>query len=321
MSRHTPIQIVIASLLGALAAPAAQACSAAPPAVIDIDANSYYSDSHHSVIDPVRRARNIAQTKPIEDFLAEAANAASRYQADPKGQLEQAQCALAWLADWADHKAMLGTLTTEQSYYVRKWTLGGLALSYARLKPAAGGAQRQSIETWLRALADATIAHSEAHKGIRNNHYYWEGLAVTAVGGVTREPRYLDWGHKVFDAAMAQVAADGSLPQEMERASKALHYHVFSMAPLVMSASILDLHSPKLDQLVRFTSAAASDPAGIERATGFAQERANSGEMTGWQMVYARHEGKPAPAGTASRQARMGGDLNQANPLEHPAPR
>jgi poly(beta-D-mannuronate) lyase len=52
---------------------AAAACEAPPPARIDIDANSYYSDKHHSVIDPVLRARNIANTKPIEDFLLQVA--------------------------------------------------------------------------------------------------------------------------------------------------------------------------------------------------------------------------------------------------------
>ncbi len=40
---------------------------------------------------------------------------------------------------------MLGKLSSEQAYYVRKWTLGGMALSYARVKPAAGAAQQQAI--------------------------------------------------------------------------------------------------------------------------------------------------------------------------------
>jgi poly(beta-D-mannuronate) lyase len=49
---------------------AAQACEAPPPAVHDIDANSYYIDKNHSVIDPVRKARNEAATKPVDEFLA-----------------------------------------------------------------------------------------------------------------------------------------------------------------------------------------------------------------------------------------------------------
>ncbi|CAN7247099.1 alginate lyase family protein [Duganella sp. LjRoot269] len=307
--------IASTSLLGLLATGAALACEAPPPARIDIDANSYYSDAHHSVIDPVLRARNIANTKPIEDFLAEVAKGATAYQLDPKANAADGACALTWLASWAGQKAMLGKLSSEQAYYVRKWTLGGMALSYARLKPAAGAAQQQAIEGWLKTLADATMAHSDAKKGGRNNHYYWEGLAVTAVGGVTGDQRYLGWGRKVFDHAMGQMAADGSLPAEMERAAKALHYQVYATVPLVMIASILDLHDPKLDQIVKFTVAASADPSGIAKATGFEQERVGVLDVT---TIYGRHEGKPQEVPAKKQwQPRLGGDLNLPNPLEH----
>ena len=295
---------VLTALAAAWISSSAQACAPVPPAVIDIDANSYYNDNNHSVIDPARRARNIEATRPIEDFLGRVAGE------------RDAACALAWLADWAGHKALLGKLSSEQAWYVRKWTLGGMALSYARLRPSASAAQRQAIEDWFKALADGTIAHAEAHKGKRNNHYYWEGLAVTAVGGVTGEARYLDWGRKVFDHAMGQVAPDGSLPAEMERGAKALHYHVFAATPLVMMASILDLHAPALDRLVGFTLAAVADPSGIGQATGVAQEKVAD---LPFAAIYARHEGRAElmPA-RVKWQARLGGDVLTANPLEHP---
>jgi poly(beta-D-mannuronate) lyase len=295
------------SCIFALSAPLALACTEPPPARIDIDANSYYSDSHHSVIDPVLRARNIANTKPIEDFLGQVAT-----DANSRGD---AACALSWMSSWAGQKAMLGKLSSEQAYYVRKWTLGGLALNYARVKPQATPAQRAAIEGWLKALADATIAHSDAKKGGRNNHYYWEGLAVTSVGGVSGDQRYLDWGRKVLEHALQQMAEDGSLPAEMERAGKALHYQVFAATPLVLMASILDVHDPRLDQLVAFTVAGSADPSGIAKRTGFQQEPVGSREVT---MIYNRHEGKPpTPAGKPLWQPRMGGALEVPNPLEH----
>ena len=290
----------------ALAAPASHACDAPPPALSNIDANSYYSDQHHSVIDPVLRARNIANTKPIEDFLSQVARDANQ---------GDAACALTWLNSWAGQQAMLGKISSEQAYYVRKWTLGGLALNYARIRQQATPAQRAAIESWFKALADATIAHADAKKGSRNNHYYWEGLAVTAAGGVTGDARYLDWGRKVFEHAMGQMAADGALPAEMERAGKALHYQVYAATPLVMIASILDLHDARLDTLVAFTVASSADPSGIARRTGVEQEPVGSREVT---IVYNRHEGKPPPpAGKALWQPRLGGALEVPNPLEH----
>ncbi|MYM21229.1 alginate lyase [Duganella sp. FT135W] len=292
-------------VLLALASGVAYACEAPPPARSDIDANSYYSDKHHSVIDPVLRAKNIANTKPIEDFLSQVAR-------DANGQ--DAACALTWLSSWAEQKAMLGKMSSEQAYYVRKWTLGGMALSYARVQQQATPVQRLLIEGWFKALADATIAHSDAKQGGRNNHYYWEGLAVTAVGGVTADKRYLDWGRKVLQHALGQMDDDGSLPAEMERAGKALHYQVFAATPLVLMASILDVHDARLDKLVAFTVAGSADPSGIARRTGVEQEPVGSREVT---VFYNRHEGKPPVAGKPMWQPRLGGALEVPNPLEH----
>lgn len=293
------------------------ACPPAPAAVIDIDANSYYMDAHNSVVDPVRRARNIAATKPVEDFLAAVAENASA--AQRSGDRERGACALAWLTAWAAADGMLGKMTTNQSYYHRKWTLAGLALSYARVKPLASPAQRGTIDGWLGKLAAATIAHAEdsGNRGARNNHYYWEGLAVAAAGGATGNQRYLDWGRKVFGDAMNQIQPDGSLPREMARAGKALHYHAFSAAPLVMLASLLDAHDERLNRLVRFTVANAKDSAALERTTGFPQEPLNVAKES-WLVIHARHAG-----GTEWRDAlpgrypRLGGDLALPNPLEH----
>jgi poly(beta-D-mannuronate) lyase len=305
----------ISGLLLAAGAAGASACPAPPPAVIDIEANRYYTDKHNSVIDPVLRARNIAAVKPIDTFLDAVARDASSYQAAPDKAVVDARCGLAWMAGWAKEKALLGKMSSNQAYYQRKWTLGGLALSYARLKPAAGEAQKQAIEPWLKALAEATMLHADAYTGARNNHYYWEGLAVLAAGAVTGEARHVAWGRRVFDEAMTHVAADGSLPREMERAGKALHYHLFAVTPLVMMASILDVHSPRLDQLVSFTLAGVADPSPLEARTGFAQERPN-GPLS-WKVVYDRHAGRHGAAAPTSWQPRLGGDLSLANPLEH----
>ncbi|WP_229632259.1 alginate lyase family protein [Pseudoduganella violaceinigra] len=292
----------------------AQACGAPPQAVIDIDANSYYSDSHYSIIDPARKARNEAATKPVSDFLEVVARSASAYQA--KLNQSDAECSLSWLASWAGQNAMLGRMTTMQSYYTRKWALASLALSYARVQHAAASDQRQVIEAWLKSLADATIKHSDQQKGARNNHYYWEGLAVAATGAATGDQHYLRWARNMFDYAMNQVQADGTLPLELNRAGKALQYHVFSAEALVFVASILDVQSEPLDRLVKTTLDGVSNPASFEQMTGFEQEVPKS--TPGWKLIYDRHtalspNGTPAKAWTA----RLGGDLTLPNPLEH----
>jgi poly(beta-D-mannuronate) lyase len=309
--------LIVTLLLLALTGGRAMACAAPPPAVIDIDANSYYSDSHHSIIDPVRKARNEAATRPVDAMLATVSTAASAWQLrrDPA----DARCALDWMAAWAGQNAMLGVMTTEQSFYTRKWALGGLALSYARVRSVATAAERKRIDGWLLAMADATIRHSDAHKGVRNNHYYWEGLAVTATGAVTGDARCLDWGSKVFAYAMDQVQPDGTLPLEVARAGRALSYHLFAAAPLVMMASILDVQAAPLDRLVTFSVAALNDPAILRNITGVAQEIPAG--VPGWLAIYVRHGGRlatPVAIPAKNIDPRMGGDRNLANPLEHP---
>lgn len=310
--RHTVLAVL------ALAGPGtALACSPPPPAVRDIDANRYYTDDRSSIVDPVLKARNEAAVKPVNDYLEVVARAANRFQAE--GSQEDARCALAWLEAWARQDALLGRMSSRQSYYTRKWTLGGLALNYARVQAAAPPAQRAAIEAWFTRLAEATMAHADAGKGIRNNHYYWEGLAVTAVGAVTGEARYTGWGRKVFEHAMGQIQPDGSLPHEMARASKALHYHLYAAAPLVMMASILDLRHPALDRLVGFAMNGVADPAPFERMSGVAQER--PARAPGWIAIYDRRAARPqsfAPPPANNWDARMGGDRNLPNPLEHP---
>jgi poly(beta-D-mannuronate) lyase len=304
-------------MLLALGAGRALACDAPPPPVFDIDANRYYTDARSSIIDPVLKARNEAAVKPVNDYLEVVARSADAWQR--KRDPQDASCALGWLEAWAKQGAMLGKMTTNQSWYTRKWTLGGLALSYARVQSAATPAQRKTIEDWFRALADVTMLHADANKGVRNNHYYWEGQAVTAVGAVTGDPRYLAWGRKVFDHAMGQIQADGSLPHEMARAAKALHYHLYAAAPLVMMASIFDVQHPALDRLIRFSADAVSDPATIERMAGVPQERPS--RMPGWIAIYDRHAAQPVsavPPPANNWDARMGGDRSLPNPLEHP---
>jgi len=315
--QHIVLGLGFAAALAPAHAAGAAPCTP-PAAVRDIDANSYYKDGQHAVVDPELRERNIAATQALDDYLDAVAGRASAY--GSRGDVAGGRCALVWLTAWADGHAMLGKMASAQSYHQRKWTLAGLALSYARVRALADGAQRDAIDGWLRTLADATIAHADAHKGPRNNHYYWEGLAVAAVGAVTRDARQLDWGRAVFASAMEQIGDDGALPRELARGPRALLYHAFSAAPLTMLASILDVHAPRLDRLVRYTVAGAHDASAIAKAAGAPQQPLSRQAMA-WLPVYGRHAGKrDLLPGNGASYPRLGGALGTANPLEHVHP-
>lgn len=291
-------------------------CPAPIPPQRDIIADSYYDDPPvYSHIDPVRHAAYETAVKPLESYLRNVVAMASR---------GDTQCTLRWLVAWAEGDAMLGKIEKEQAHYERKWMLAGLATGYAKVRDAATGDQRAAIDTWLQAIADGVRAHSEHYKGKRNNHLYWEGLAVGATGAVTGNKADLDWGRRVFDFAMSQIQDDGSLPFEMARGSRALHYHLFAAAPLIALESILDRPSPKLDKLVALCLAGLKDPQFLAARAGVAQIGVNADDAD-WLVIYARrHPSAEIASYLASRkphQYRLGGDLSTANPLEHPLTR
>jgi poly(beta-D-mannuronate) lyase len=302
---------------------ASAACPTPPPAQRDIIADMYYDDPPvYSHIDPVKHAAYEAAVKPLEDYLGAVARMAS------SNAREDKDCAVHWLVAWAEGDAMLGKIEKEQAHYERKWILAGLALSYAKVRATATIDQAAAIDVWLKAVAFRVRQHSNEYRGERNNHYYWEGLAVAATGVVAGDADDVQWGRKVFADAEADIADDGTLPREMTRGARALHYHLFAAAPLAMLESMLDIHSPKFSKLAEFASRTKPDE--VAKRAGVAQVGVLDDDYD-WVGIYLRHN-PPKIHGKIHNEIRighvyarapyvirLGGDLSKPNPLEHVA--
>jgi len=305
------------------AAPHALACEAPPPAVVNLNANKFYSDKQNSIVDPKLKAEHDKAVQPLEHYMNELAKLSDKYVGNPAEYKEQGVCGLTWISSWAGQGALLGAMTNEQSYYERKWMLAGISLVYAKVQPLASKDQRDSIEKWLQELADLTIEHSELKAAHRNNHYYWEGLAVGAVGAITKNDRDLQWAKKAFETGMNDVDENGALPREIARGQRALHYHLFSAAPLVFLSSILNEPSPKLKRLVDFIMQSTRDPSKIAKMAGAAQE-SEKDHGYAWLEIYLRQNPdaeieKFVKPKRPLKYSKLGGDLTRANPLEHPS--
>jgi poly(beta-D-mannuronate) lyase len=160
----------------------------------------------------------------------------------------------------------------------------------------------------------------------RNNHAYWAGLAVAAAGVATDDRALLEWGVDRYRRGVAEIAEDGALPLEMARRSRALHYHLFALAPLVMLAEIgeangLPLYRERdgaLHRLVGRVVAGLADPSGFAAAARADQETPRlAGESAGWIEPYAARFADPAVRRLAAaarpiRSPRLGGDLTLA---------
>jgi poly(beta-D-mannuronate) lyase len=217
----------------------------------DIQALSFYSDSKFSVVDRARYAAYRKAEEPFENVTRAAEAAADTFQKN--GSAAAAQCVLHLLSDAARDQAMTGHMASNQSYYVQNWMTGALAITYLKVRPGLSGAagQDQEILDWLARLAHSTKDYFDARrvkktKDSQNNHLYWAGLAVMAVGVATNDRSLFDWAVGTYQDGVSRVTADGDLPLEMGRGARALHYHLFAAAPLVTMAEFGEVNGRHL---------------------------------------------------------------------------
>lgn len=278
------------------------ACPQAPVGPQDIEANTYYTDVHHSVIDPARYARYRTRVRPIEDFLHKVSTYADA--AVLKGDAVAGACAVQWLHAWATEGAMTGTMYNpdggSQAEYVRKWTLAGAALAYLKVRGAATPQQHQAIAAWMQLLADRSLAMFDSSRYKKNNHYYWVGLALMGTAMATDSPRHRSAARQVFAQAMHDIRDDGSLPLEMDRAALALHYHHYALAPLALMQRLAqwqgeDWDAPlghRLALLQNRVLAGLTDPGWFVQQTGQAQKPV-TGTVRCWAVPAAVPEVAP----------------------------
>lgn len=295
-------------------------CQPPPAPVRDLKLTRFYADKAGSVVDPKLAAAHKAETEPLTRFLRGVASDADKAwrRSKPEAQRDAAHCGLGALAQWAAAGALLGRMETAQAEYQRKWDLTGAALAYLKLRAHATPEQRAAIEPWLQKLADAARAFFDDPARKRNNHWYWLGLGLGAVGLATASDRHWEMARGIAADAARDITAEGTLPLEMERQARALHYHDFALEPLVLLAELARargedfwaLGNGALHRLARATIDGFADPATFARLAGAPQEPGIK-PGAGWSHVYAaRFPGRlsaPIP-GAAPGHRWLGGD-------------
>jgi poly(beta-D-mannuronate) lyase len=304
-------------------APVAVACPPPPAPVRDLDIPRYYSDRAGTEIDPSLRAQHAAATAPLIEFLRLVTASADRAvaPAGAQAQLTAARCALAALEAWARAGALLGRVS-QQGEYQRKWDLAGAAFAYIKVRSHATAAQRQIIEPWLAQVGRAARAFFDNPGRRRNNHWYWLGLAMAGVGLATDDEKSWLQAKSIFNDAVHDIDERGALPLEMDRGSRALHYHAFSAMPLVVLAEIAAARGEDwygagngaVHRLVAFTVRGFEDPVAFERLAGAAQKLTPNSAGAGWTVLYRdRFPGSAAMASMPQRTSHrlLGGDVRR----------
>jgi poly(beta-D-mannuronate) lyase len=265
----------------------------------DIEASDYYSDAKHSVIDEKRKAAYDAVEAQFDEAIRSAAKAGDDFQAN--GNKGAAACVLQILDMEAAAEAMTGTMSSNQANYVQNWSLGAFAVSWLKVRSSNPGtvAERKAATDWMAKVGSQVEAYFAARheKGTNdgtNNHYYWAGFAVMGAGIAADDHALYDWGVGTYDEAISRIAADGTLPLEMARGQRALHYHLFALAPIVMMAEFgeangQDLYSRRkgaVHLLVRRTIAGMLDNSYFTKQAGAAQDTPDKKETKSTDVIW-----------------------------------
>jgi poly(beta-D-mannuronate) lyase len=282
----------------------AYTCPDPPPFAKTLNAQSYYIDAHHSVIDPKLQAEEQKATEGPTHLGQWTTEAADKYL--ESGSRAAATCVYSMLSAAAQAKAWSGEMRTSQGHYEQKWLLAGASIAYLKVRNTGVGTpgQDKDIQKWFSSLANRVTEYVGGKKNVPgsdawNNHRYWSGLAVCAAGIAINDKSDYEWGISSYKAGVDQIQPNGVLPLEMNRAGRALHYHLYALAPLIMIAELaeangLDVYpydNGAIHRLVKLCIAGLADPDLFTKGTGAQQDITGgpySGSDIGWAVPYVK---------------------------------
>jgi poly(beta-D-mannuronate) lyase len=285
-------------------------CPSLPHLAPDLVTDGFYrlDDPTHSIIDPVRQEAYNKSSGQVKAVGLAIVKAADDYRTS--GSRRAAQCAISRITTMAQDKSLSGKMSSAQAYYVQGWVVGAVAIAYLKVRDAGDATpdQTATVAKWLQSVGEQTKAYYGAHKKAgqgdsQNNHLYWAGVELAGIGVAANDRSDFDWALAAYDNGVNQIRPDGTLPLEMARGGRALHYHLYALAPLVLLAEFgeangFDLYAHAngaLHRLVDVSVAGLQDPALFEKATGVKQEvsKVVSGDQIGWAPPYVRRFPNP----------------------------
>lgn len=289
---------------------AVYACPSVLQIAPDLTTDGFYKlgDPTHSIIDPARQEAYQKSSGPVKEAGQQIVAAADAYRT--KGSHAAAECALQHIVAMAEQHSLTGKLSSNQAYYVQGWVSGAVAIAYLKIRDAhfATPEQQKAIANWLVSMGEQTKSYFEPRRAkgtsdARNNHLYWAGVELGAIGVAANNRTDFEWAIATYDAGVDQIRPDGTLPLEMARGQRALHYHLYALAPLVMLAEFgevngLDLYARDhgaIHRLVNVSVTGLADPSLFAKETGIQQEvpKSVSGDQIGWAPPYVRRFPNP----------------------------
>ena len=274
------------------------------PAIVhlspDLTTDRFYSDPKSSIIDSEKWKAYVATSGPYKDLGQRIVDAADAYRTT--GSRKAAECAIRHMEAAAKDGVFTGKMSSNQAYYVQGWVIGAIAIAYLKVRGSGliSAAQASEILPWIENVVRQTMDYYDARRqkgtgDAENNHLYWAGMEVAAAGIAANDRKLFDWGTDTYHSGVAQIRPDGSLPRELDRGQRALHYHLFAVAPLVYLAEFgeangLNLYAERnyaLKKLATLSAQGLLNNSFFEKATGIEQDTPK-GLPTAEEISWAR---------------------------------
>ena len=289
---------------------AAYPCPAIVHLSADLTTERFYSDSKSSIIDPEKWKAYVASSGPYKELGQEIVDAADAYRLT--GSRQAVECALSHMDAAARDGVFTGKMSSNQASYVQGWVIGAVAIAYLKVRDSglAQTGQEHDILTWIVKVVHQTMDYYDARRqkgtgDAENNHLYWAGVEVAAAGIAANDTKLFNWGIETYHVGVAAIQPDGSLPLEMKRGQRALHYHLYALAPLVYLAEFgedngLNLyaeHNYALKKLAALSTSGLVDNSFFVKAAGSQQDTLNgplAAEQISWARVYVARFPDPA---------------------------
>lgn len=273
----------------------------------------YQPDKTMSVVDSKKMSdytRKMWPTKVVKEGLStlvvDAVAANSEH-----ARSEARRCILGQSTLWADKRAMLSGLEDNTPLGHRQavleilWTGIAFTNAYAiadQIAPVEPAIKART-DPWFEALKETIVTEftprprdkKDQWLDAHANHWLWAGASVGSIAIILQDRAAFDWSMNILQTALDEAPEDGSLPRELKRGQRSLHYQNFAMAAISTMVAMADRNGvslnaeqeAKLKAMAIFSADAYENPAAIEEMTGKKQEKRAS--MLTWAAPLSLH--------------------------------
>lgn len=199
-----------------------------------------------------------------------------------------ADCLSRVLAHWAENDGFMHfeyKPVSPQAWFSVESSLFAAGFAYATVRDHARAEEPERaarIEDWLRRASARHISFKTTALSCCNNHFYRRALHATVIGIVTADDALFQYGVSAVYSALHEMNPDGSLPRELMRGSRLIHYQNYAVLYLVTIMELvarqgypiyeLEIDGRTIHQAVEFDLAGLEDPEAVERRTGTVQD-------------------------------------------------